>query len=444
MHGSRQRLRPFRIIALAAMLATACTFANSFDEVKPLSDGTYAPAASPAPPSTTDGAPSTGPDGQTPVNPAGLIALSGLVDADGARTPVLAVLDPATGHEVGERVEMVVSGIRYDGIRDIWFVLESKGSEFQAAPNDPMVLHARSFDVATGKWTELGSIPVPPLHSYTSLVVVRDRLLYVAHVPEGGTSVQLVTVNTASPASMSVVSTQSLDKTPRGMTATRNTGSQPGGVVSLIQLGAGAEGCEAGQCTEVVRVRVATDAPAIDPPVAFGPAGAAGPVPSYASFERLERQVVVLPRTATGPTAESTALLFEPRNQELDGPGKTFVLTDSLLRGAAVSECARQLFIVGGNGDLNVHSIPILVNGAGTPAKLPTGHSGQSVYFEPTSKTVLTPFSQGSGFELAGYVLGGTPEAPTLTKRTTADWNPPTDLRPILLAVRERFPVVCP
>lgn len=439
MIGSRSHL--FRYAVLAAVLASACTFVNAFDDVKPLTDGTYAPAPVPSAPDVE------GPADSTTVTSdagAGAIVVGGQVEADGATTSVLAALDPSTGLELGPRVPMVVSAIRYDGLRDIWYVLESKSADFQAGPLDSMVLHARALDRASGQWTELGALDVPPLQSYDSVVVVRDRLLFVAHAADAG-GVQLVNVNTADPAKLAIVSTQPLDRTPRGMIATRSSGTGAGGVVGIIRTGAGAEGCEAGQCVEVVRVRVADGAPAIDPPLVLGPAGAGGAVPSYASFDSLERQLVVLPRaTNADAAAPSRAILFEPRNQEIDGPPTTFIVTDALLRRAAVSECARQLFLVGANSDLNIHSIPILGDGGGTPAKLPTGHSGQAVYFEPTSKSVLTPFSQGSGFELAAYRLSGTPEAPVLTKRTSPEWLPPPDLRPIVLGVREPIPVVCP
>lgn len=445
MNDSRRAHRIFRRTALAAVLASACTVVNSFDEVKPLTDGTYMPSTSSPLPAFDggDGVADGAANDATPGAAAGAIVIGGQVETEGVTTSVLTVLDPATGREMGAREPMVVSAIRYDGVRDIWYLLESKSDDFQTGPLDQMVLHTRSLDLATGTWDELGSISVPPLHSYNSVVVVRDRLLFVAHVPGDAGEVQLVTINTADPAKLSIVSSQPLDRAPRGMVATRASGTGAGGVIGMIRTGAGATNCEAGQCTEIVRVRVALDAPAIDPPLALGPAGAGGAVPSYASFQDFERQVVVLARTSNTAGTPSTAILFEPRNQEIDGT-KSFVITDSLLRAGAVSECARQLFMVGGNADLNIHSIPILEDGGGTPTKLPTGHSGQAVYFEPTSKSALTPFSQGSAFELGAYRLGGSPDAPTLTKRTAVDWNPPSELRPILLGVREPFPIVCP
>jgi hypothetical protein len=64
------------------------------------------------------------------------------------------------------------------------------------------------------------------------------------------------------------------------------------------------------------------------------------------------------------------------------------------------------------------------------------------VYFEPSTKTVLAPFAQGAGFDYSAFKLEGTETAPALTKRT-ADWTPPSDLRPILLGIREPLPIVC-
>ena len=119
-----------------------------------------------------------------------------------------------------------------------------------------------------------------------------------------------------------------------------------------------------------------------------------------------------------------------------------FVITDTGLKRAAVSNCANVAFVVGTNGDLRVHAVPIQANGGGTPSSASTGHSGQSVYFEPSTKTVLAPFAQGAGFDFSAFKLEGTSAAPLLTKRT-ADWNPPSDLRPILLGIREPEPIVC-
>ena len=76
-------------------------------------------------------------------------------------------------------------------------------------------------------------------------------------------------------------------------------------------------------------------------------------------------------------------------------------------------------------------------------ARSATTHSGQSVYFEPYTSTVLSPFTQGDGYVLTAFTLGGSMSSPTLTPRQSG-WTPPADVRPEVLAVRAPIPVKCP
>ena len=64
-----------------------------------------------------------------------------------------------------------------------------------------------------------------------------------------------------------------------------------------------------------------------------------------------------------------------------------------------------------------------------------TTHSGQGVYFEPYTSTVLSPFTQGDGYVLDAFTLAGTADKPTLTQRRR-DGTPPADVRPEVLAIR--------
>jgi hypothetical protein len=437
---ARGRASLFRVLSLACVLASACTFVNSFDDVKPSAEGTYeAGVAAPF----DIAAPEGGPVGDgSATSSLGAIVLAGQVVASGVASSVLTVVDPVTGREIAAREPMVVAGIRYDGLRDLWWIFESRSADFAPGPTDEVVLHARSLDVATGTWTERGSLPVLPIQSYDSIAVLRDRLLYVAHGASAG-NVQLVTIDTADPTKLAKLDAQPLDRAPRGMIGTRDT-TGPGGVADLVRTGKDAAGCpDGGTCLEVIRVRVSnTGPPLIDPPHVIGEVQGNG-VPSYASLASLDREVVVFPRASADAAAPTRAVMFEPRNQEIDGIEARFFMTDNLLRRSAVSECQRQLFLVGGNNDLAVHVVPLLGDGGGTPTKASSGHSGQSVYFEPTTKTVLAPFAQGPGFDLTAFYVRGPSNAPTLAKRTRADWNPPNDIRPTLLGIREPLPIVC-
>jgi hypothetical protein len=464
MTGRRTLL--FRGAALLALLASACTLVNEFSDVKPLTDGTYqagspgaAPAVSvpPGPPAPSDagdgGVPSdAGDDGgpgdaavDAPTKPAplGAIVVGGAMPGDGGERSVLAVLDPATGLEIAAREPMVVAAVRYDGLRDLWYLFESKSKDFIPGPSDEVVLHVRSFDLATGIWTEQGTLSIPPLESYDAISVVRERIVYVGYSPTPA-AFQVTTIDTSDMTKPAVLDTQTVTGTARGLVGTRNT-TGPGGVVHVVRVGSGGAGCaETAPCVEVIRIRVPNAGPpSIDAPKVVFQLASGNGVPSYGSFSSLDREVLIFPRSANSPTATSSAVLFEPRNEVIDGLAVPFIVTDSLLRRAAVSDCDHQVFVVGANGDLDLHAVPVLGDGGGAPTKASTGHSGQAVYFEPTTKTVLAPFSQGPGFDLSAFSVSGPADAPTLTRRTTADWNPPADLRPLFLGIREVIPVVC-
>lgn len=445
--SSRRSLRGAGIVragALAVAFGSACTLVNTFDEVKPLTDGTYGPSG-PGTGIVTDGAVSDGmssPDGNNKTPALGAIVVAGQLETtDGSlSTEVLTVLDPATGREIGPREPMIVAGIRYDGLRDLWYVFESKGADFVPSPADEVILHVRALDLATGVWTERGAISVPPLQNYESIGVVRDRLVFVAHpASDAGGGVRVVTIDTTDPSKPAIADQQTTDRAPLGIVATRSSNGRPGGVANLVRLNSGA--CVNGQCPiEIVRVLISNSAePVINPPVEIGTTSRFA-MPGYATFAGANRDVIVFPRTSNaGP---STVSLFDPFNQQpvQQTAAASFVINDATLRRAAVSECTRTIFVVGTNGDFDLHAVPAFDIGGGTPTKISTGHSGQSVYFEPTTRTVIAPFGQGTGFDYSAFRLGGTPETPVLTKRT-ADWSPPTDIRPLLLAVREPVPV---
>jgi hypothetical protein len=228
------------------------------------------------------------------------------------------------------------------------------------------------------------------------------------------------------------------------MVATRSTTSA-GGTATIVRNAAGHADCsDAGlPCLEVIRVRVTNAGPpTIDPPKVMLQLTAGNAIPSYGSFASLDREVLVLPRAQLD--ASSAVALYEPRNQLLEGTPTSFFINDSLLRHAAVSDCDRQVFVVGANNDLDLHAVPLPGDGRGTPTKAPTGHSGQAVYFEPTTKTVLAPFSQGPSFDLTAFSLKGTALAPELVRRSAPEWTPPADVRPTLLGIRLPLPVQCP
>jgi hypothetical protein len=427
----------FRLGGLAFFLVSACTIVNAFDDVTPSAEGTYGPAAS----AGNDAAVFVANDAGGGI---GAVVLAGEESRDGAAGNVLVTLDPTTGHQLGARETMTVAGIRYDGLRDHWYVFESKGSSFIPGPNDRVVLRTRALDVRTGAWTDLGAIDVPATQSYDSIAIVRDRLVYVALKPTDTTpTLSLVTINTADPTKLSIVDDQPMPagRHPRGIVGTRSR-TNVGGIVSMFRTAPGGENCpDGGNCYEVFRVRVGQGAPIIEAPLALATVSGFATSTAFGSFPSIDREVIVFPRVQAD--ASATVQLYEPVNHEVEPATYEFTLTDGLIRPIAVSECDRQVFAVGGNSDLDLHAIPIPVAGKGTPFAITTGHSGQAVYFEPSTKTVLAPFGQGTSTDLGAYRVGGTKEAPTLARRE-ADWQPPNDIRPIFLATKQPIPAVCP
>ena len=70
----------------------------------------------------------------------------------------------------------------------------------------------------------------------------------------------------------------------------------------------------------------------------------------------------------------------------------------------------------------------------------PIGHSGQGVYFEPFTNTILLPFSQGLNFQLTAFRHNGGSFSQI---NGTPIWQPPPDLRPDFIAVRAPIPFPC-
>jgi hypothetical protein len=142
---------------------------------------------------------------------------------------------------------------------------------------------------------------------------------------------------------------------------------------------------------------------------------------------------------APGATAINT---YSPLNEVAVGSPIPIQTSDGFFQPFAFAECQQQALLTATNEDLSVYAIP-LGSASGTIARATTTHSGQSVYFEPYTSTVLAPFTQGDGFVLTAFTLGGTMSNPTLKPRQTG-WTPPDDVRPEVVAVRAPVPVRCP
>ncbi|MBL8722075.1 MAG: hypothetical protein JNL79_39195, partial [Myxococcales bacterium] len=90
-----------------------------------------------------------------------------------------------------------------------------------------------------------------------------------------------------------------------------------------------------------------------------------------------------------------------------------------------------------------VYGVPLAFDG--TPSVFGLGRSGQRLYFEPYTHTVLAPYRASAvAFEIAALEITGTDKAPVFKKRSGTSWNPPTELQPILLAVKAPNEFPCP
>jgi hypothetical protein len=221
-----------------------------------------------------------------------------------------------------------------------------------------------------------------------------------------------------------------LPEPPLGVIGTPSVTGQ-GGVLNLLARA----GCDAGACVQMRRVLFPPNAPpTLNAPIVLRDATYTGS-PGFGSYRRGGPIDIV----ATRATRDTTFRFLIPLNNAETSKTISFPMLGPNLKPIAIAECAATALVVETNADLQLYAVPL---GGSTPAAIPIGHSGQGVYFEPYTSTVLAPFNQGPGFELSAFTLGGTPSAPTLERRT--DWAPPADLRPIIVATRTPLDFPCP
>jgi hypothetical protein len=381
---------------------------------------------------------------------AGALVVGGNQSGDGGF--VLSVLDPDSGSELS-REAMTVVAIHYDGLRDLWYLFENNagiGGIFPA-PNDPVNLHVRALDTNTGIWTEKSKTPVPAIESTDTVAVLNGRLAYVAYAlndagnPTGGYSLILLdTTNQAAPAQIG--SPTPLSNLPTGTVGTRNL-SGVGGTINLFHIdGTSCQGDASAELCEFDAVHV--NVPSSGPPVvsatpvpitAVSPQGAEG-VGSY--LHGGPDDIVAFP-PANGAMA-AVQRFSSSSSVPIAGSMVSFAIEDPHLQRLAVSECYSMAFVVGVPNDTEVYGVP-LTGATSTVLTADLGHSGQAVAYEPYTNTVFAPFKANGSFAISAYAVTGSASAPTLTNRTNSGtWNPPSDLEPNFVGVREPVPYVCP
>lgn len=427
--------------SLVALPVVACSLLNSLDEVR--SDLALADS----------GANDAGDAGDAATGSAsGVIVVGGSAVPDGGVPDggnalgdhLLTALSPETGAELPKaRKKMTVAAVQYDGIRDLWYVFELGGRLRIPLPNDPVSLHVMTLDAVTGQWETLQTIAVPTLIASTHVVVLRERVVYTAYRGSDPNLADLVTIDTANPTNISVAHRLPLEKKVIGMLASR--GTQTPGTLNLLTTTDCSD--DAGTCTNLSLTHVTIPRSSV---AEFGdreePLGPFVGSPAYGTFIARNSDLVAfkVPPTAGGNIGtEAPIQPYDPLTMKKSGSAFAFNPQDEYLKPMAIAECQGQALLIGTNTDHAVYSVPLTAAAGESRQDLaPTTHSGQSVYFEPYTSTVLATFSQAESYELTAIKLSGDSAKPTLKTRT--DWNPPKDLRPELIATRTPFPQPCP
>jgi hypothetical protein len=400
-----------------------------------------------------------------PVASPGAIVVGGRVSSDAGDQLVLTALDPRTGSEFPRaRVPMNVSAVEYDGSRDLWYVFESGGTGIYPLPGDPFFLHVRQLDRVTGAWTDLATVSVPPGVSFLTTAVLGDAVTYVAYglgtgdaaasVAPGGTgpvdgtmmgaalapniptAYGLVTIDTFDLSAITAC-VLPLSAAPNAVIGTLNTASARGGYASLgnypspyqltpVQL---SNGCDNPPVVEpVISLATGNDG------FALVPSGTTGQI------------LVATKGFGPGPAGLE---IVDPQTGLANAQGTfTANYTDGNIKPPAFSECLQDTFVTGTNTGTSVWIVPFGPDdfapdggvAALTATSQPFGHSGQGVYFEPFTNTILLPFSQGVNFQLTAFRFNGGNFAQI---NGTPIWQPPPDLRPDFIAVRAPIPFPC-
>ena len=471
---TKRRLLAFALFAAPYAVVGGCSLINSFGDVVPGNGGDSgtpeSSAGDTAPPPQAETGTDSGTDtgtsgGDSAVEASGNDAMvdgAGGKDADAALPPegvlvvagnnsadggfVLTTINPTNGAELNPagRENMTVVAVHYDGLRDLWYLFENTGGSLFPTPSDIVNLHVRSLDTHTGKWTESKSIPVPAIVSTDTVAVLNDRLAYVAYSqPEGGPlGYEIVLVDTTSPNNPQVIGTTPLASYPGGVIATRNP-SAAGGTINMLHVDMTQCQLEndgsVNVCTlQMIHVNVPNQGAPVISPTPFNLAG----VPTQGT-EGFGSWVGGGPDDIVGFPALNGAQAYIQRFQPSSGNPVAnsvvhFPIQSAFMKAIAVSECNQMAFVVGVPGDTSVYAVPFTPSG--TVASADLGHAAQGVRFEPYTGTVVAPFKANGSWALLAYSLGGTATAPTLTKRNAPGWNPPPDIEPNFVGVREPVP----
>jgi hypothetical protein len=466
----RQKRSSARAVTCACLLAPcaieACTFINTYADLVPQRTTTADASMDDFDSGLVD---QTGSENLPEVNVAqpspsdGVVVVGGTVSTDAGDQFVLTALDPRTGSEFPKaRVPMTVAAVLYDPGRDYWYVFESGGQGIFPTPTDPFFLHIRQLNRISGAWTELAEVQVPPGVSNLTTAVLGDAVTYIAYGggadaaagnsgpvdgSDGGVALTptisdkfgLVTIDTHDLTQLSAC-VLPLPSSPNAVIGTPNPTNPQNGYATLGNYPAKnmTPVLVPAQCDNSIGMPPAPGAeiplPTGNPGFGLATNGATGQV------------LVASKGFGPGPTLVT---IFDPTTGNIDSQGEFSGFNDGNIHPPAFSECLNSAFVIGTNTDTNVWFVSLAgaaaPEGDAAPPTLaatdqPMGHSGQAVYFEPFTKTVLLPFSQGDNFKLTAFRFNGVSYA-SITN--TPLWAPPADLRPNFVATRTPVPFPC-
>jgi hypothetical protein len=458
-----KRLGLVWVAAVPLAAALGCSIINSFDDVKPATDGgadsgigedvlvdtsSEETADTGSPDDTgpmTDGGTDLGAD-TAPVDK-GLIVVGTAAKNDaGVTENFAAVLDPENGHRLGTDEKVTAAIIRYDGARDLWYFFENASPSYNISPTHDITLTVRRWKPDTNTWVKLGTLPhVPPPLADETTAVLANRLAYVSQTNDdaGVTGYALTGIDTSdSSAPKLITPSVAITDPPLGVIGTR--ASPAGGTLNMVFV----ENCVGSTCDVTIqRAQYPTAAAAPTLSATHKKVGTsttlATGTPSYASFLNAgsPNDVIVLPPVGGG---KDTLIRLQPASSDpvLGTSPISFGPSNTNLRPMAIAECQSTALVVDLLG-VTLFAVPLSNDTGAMSTSVGLTHPGQRVYFEPYTNTAIAPFKQGITVDIAAYTLGGTAKAPTLAKRPTSSWSTPMDLQPNSFAVKQPVEFVC-
>lgn len=461
------------------LFAAGCSILNAYDDVKEAVDagaagsgGSGGDAGAGGEAGTGDDAGGSGGGGGTAgsgggagdaasedAQPAdrGAIVVGGtgnLPDAGAATGQVLSVLDPESGAELSREAMNKLTSLNYDGLADVWYILEKGATAF-----GQQTLHARTLG-NDGQWTELAKLTVPPLAN-ARLGVLNGRIVYVAWIPTDAgvpSETGLVVIDTSNVKSSHALSIlkqngsdigSTLGFFPSGLVASPNTSGIGGTADFVISSAPYSDGGTNLQDVSLLHANVpkTTDPPTIDgyPSMLakMGTVLAASGSAAWGYDTGEQQYVLAFPPVDYADAGVAETFPIAP-NGHSKGTVTTFSMKGPRLNSLAYDPCWAMVFVVELLTDQALYAVPTK-GGQAVRQGLP--NVGQEVRFEPYTRTVLRPLNSGASHEITAYKLDGSATGPTLTKRTsnsTNKWDPPADLVPEETEVKAPNPPICP